>query len=110
MRTSVDDVQEAAEQDEWGSTVGKDNGLVNKVQLSQATFGVADRKNSQTDKKDDRRKVTVDMSIQNTLYDKKSQGFNAGRKQSQKTYGSVTEQAAMSGGFQHEGVASSRTR
>ena len=76
----MDDVQEAAEQDEWGSTVGHDNGLVNKVQLSQATFGVADRKNSQTDKKDDRRKATVDMSIQNTLYDQKSQGFNAGRK------------------------------
>ena len=88
--------------------------------MSQATFGAqATKKSSRADQKvglkDQRRKVTVATSVQDTLYnekvdrgdrgdrgDKKS-GFGASRKQSHFTYGSFTEQAAVSGGFGIEG-------
>ena len=92
--------------------------------MSQATFGAqAAKKSSRADQKvglkDPRRKVTVATSVQDTLYnekvdrgdraDKKS-GFGASRKQSHFTYGSFTEQAAVSGGFGIEGGKSVQSR
>ena len=72
LRTSVDDVLEAAEQDEYGS---EGLGMINRVQMSNATFGGANT-NQQMDKKDDRDRrpkvVTVEAGVQNTIYGRKS--------------------------------------
>ena len=104
--------------------------MVNRAMMSGATFGIHNKNQNQNnmDKKDGRRISTKDMSVQNTLYDqmydakrssavgfdtdaKRSSavGFDT-RKNSHRTYGSVTEHAAISGGFAHEGGTSNRTR